>query len=101
VLRRHGRFPPVHERVSAHLHRTVSMRRVSFGMIVLLGATLFGCGGQGADSGRMAPRRPPPRAPVKCSDAPPQPDEIVMRCGIRLKPDTWQIDVVIGAHAAT
>jgi len=78
------------------------MRRVSFGTIVLLGATLLGCGGKGPDSsGPMIPPPPSPLPVFKCSDSPPQPDQIVMRCGVRLKPDTWQIDVVIGAHAAS
>ena len=77
------------------------MRRISFGTIVLLGAALLGCGGKGPDSGPMVPPPPPPTATFKCSDSPPQPDQIVMRCGIRLKPDVWQVDVVIGAHAAS
>jgi len=77
------------------------MRRLPFGTIVLLGATLLGCGGKGPDSGPMVPPPPPPMATFKCSDSPPQPDQIVMRCGIRLKADVWQIDVVIGAHAAS
>jgi len=78
------------------------MRRVLFGTIVLLGATLLGCGGKGPDSsGTPGPPNPVPMPTFKCSDSPPQPDQIVMRCGIRLKPDTWQIDVVIGSHAAS
>ena len=49
------------------------MRRIPFGTIALLGATLLGCGGKGPDHGSMVPLPPPPTPTFKCSDSQPQP----------------------------
>jgi len=75
------------------------MRRVSRGPAVLMCAALIGCGGKGGDGGGgpVVPP-PPPTLTFKCSDSPQQPDQVVLRCGVRLTEDVWQIDVMIGAH---
>jgi hypothetical protein len=76
------------------------MRRVVFGMVVLLCAALAGCGGKSGDGGgTVIP--PPPTPTFKCSDSPAAVDQVVLRCGVKLSPDVWQIDVMIGAHTAT
>ena len=75
------------------------MRRVSRGTAVLMCVALIGCGGKGVDGGRCpVVHPPPPTLTFKCSDSPQQPDQVVLRCGVRLTQDVWQIDVMIGAH---
>jgi len=77
------------------------MRRVSRGPAVLMCAALIGCGGKGGDGGGPVVPPPPPTLTFKCSDSPPQADQVVLRCGVRLTQDVWQIDVMIGAHPAS
>src|SRR5207247_7918251 len=69
------------------------------GPAVLMCAALIGCGGKGGDGGGgpVVPP-PPPTLTFKCSDSPQQPDQVVLRCGVRPTEDVWQIDVMIGAH---
>jgi len=71
------------------------MPRVVIGMVVLLCAALAGCGGKGGDGGgTVVP--PPPTPTFKCSGSPAAVDQVVLRCGVQLSPNVWQIDVVIG-----
>jgi hypothetical protein len=59
-------------------------------------ATLLGCGGKGSDGGTVVTPPPPLDPTVVCSDSPPAVDHVVLRCGARISPAEWQIDVVVG-----
>src|SRR2546428_3935181 len=77
------------------------MRRAPRGATVLLCATLLGCGGKGGDGGGPVVPPPLPTTTFKCSDSPPGPNQVVLRCGAKLVPDVWQIDVMIGLTGST
>ena len=73
------------------------MRRITRGPAIVMCAALLGCGTKERDSGGFVPPPvPPPVTSVQCSDTPPAVDQVVMRCGVRISPSVWQIDVVVG-----
>ncbi len=78
------------------------MRRPVLATIVLVCAALFGCGGKGGDGGgSVIPPPPPPTPAFRCSDSPPAENQVVLRCGVKLAADVWQIDVMIGPSSST
>jgi hypothetical protein len=78
------------------------MRRPALATIVLLCAALVGCGGKGGDGGGSVITPPPPPTPTfRCSDSPPEENQVVLRCGGIPAADVGQIDVMIGPSTST
>jgi hypothetical protein len=73
------------------------MRRVTCVPAIVMCAALLGCAGkESRDGGGITPPPPPPVPTVQCSDSPPAVDQVVLRCGARVSPAVWEIDVVVG-----
>lgn len=75
-------------------------RRAALATIVLLCAPVVGCGGKGGDGGGSV-TPPPPIPTFQCSGSPPAENQVVLECGVKVKPDVWQIDVIIGPSTST